>query len=125
MSAQNAKHTAAAVLRDAWLVGLGVVAVTGEGVAAAARALRRKGEEFENRAPRLKAAGEWLERAARTFGEKLGAGVARLRNTAESVIQKAEGPAREEIEGLRQKVEGLTVRLAELQARRAVPEGQA
>jgi len=124
MSVTKAKQTAAALLRDAWLVGLGAVAVTAEGVAAAAQALRRKGEEFENRAPRLKAAAEALGKAARTLGEKLGAGAARVRKTTESVIQKAGVPAREEMDALRRKVEGLTARLAKLQAHRVVPEGQ-
>jgi poly(hydroxyalkanoate) granule-associated protein len=129
MSVTKAKQTAAALLRDAWLVGLGAVAVTGEGVAAATRALKKKGEEFESRAPRLKAAGEAPGKAARKLGEKLGAGAARVRKTAESgvrsVIQTAGIPVREEIEALRRKVDELTARLSEVQARKAVPAGQA
>jgi polyhydroxyalkanoate synthesis regulator phasin len=113
------------VLRDAWLVGLGAVAVTAESVAAAARALKKKGEELESRAPRLKAAGELPGKAARRLGETLGAGAARVRNAAEGVVQKAGAPAREEMEALRRRVEGLTARLAELQGHRVVPEGQA
>jgi len=125
----KAKQTAAALLRESWLVGIGAAAVTGEGIAAAVRALKQKGEEFENRAPRLKAAGEAPGKAARKLGEKLGAGAARVRRTAESgvrsVVKKAGIPVREEIGALRRKVDGLTARLAEVQARKAVPEGQA
>ena len=124
MSVTKAKQTAAALLRDTWLVGLGAAAVTAESVAAAARALKEKGEEFESRAPRLKAAGELPGKAARRLGETLGAGAARLRNAAECVVQKAGVPAREEMDALRRKVEGLTARLAKLQAHRVVPEGQ-
>ena len=106
------------LLHDIWLVGLGAVAVTGEGAVDVCRYLRRKGEAFEDRhKDSIDGAKRRAAEVGREAKDRVGAGYRQVSGKVEETVSSTlsrVGIGRSEIGVLKERVDELSEKIDQL-----------
>jgi poly(hydroxyalkanoate) granule-associated protein len=106
------------LLHDIWLVGLGTVAVTGEGAVTLCRYLREKGEAFEGRhKDSIDGAKKRAVEVGREAKERVGTGYRKVSGKVEERVSSTlsrVGIGRSEIGVLRERVDELSEKIDQL-----------